>query len=98
MQTYRRSVRLPWTGGTNGGGVERQRKRFKAAPGKTDAEQFEPVDQRSGGGAVLALQDEREQPGRAAEIARTKRMDGAGRPRRVQDPGERKSTTWQHTN
>src|SRR3546814_8820674 len=59
-------------------------KRFKPAPGKADAEQFQPVDQRGGRGPVLSLQDKAEKAGRAVEVARPKLMAGAGGKGRVQ--------------
>src|SRR3546814_9600968 len=68
---------LPFSRGADGRRIDGEGKRFKLAPGKADAEQFQTVDQRGGSGPVLSLQAKAEKAGRAVEEARPKLKDGA---------------------
>src|SRR3546814_14582600 len=91
VEAHRGAFGLPFSRGADGRRIDGEGKRFKPAPGKADAEQFQPVDQRGGRGHVLSLQDKAEKAGRAVEVARPKLMAGAGRSeeRRVEKEGVR---------
>src|SRR3546814_10265801 len=56
VEAHRGAFGLPFSRGADGRRIDGEGKRFKPAPGKADAEQFQPVDQRGGRGPVLSLQ------------------------------------------
>src|SRR3546814_1536694 len=48
VEAHRGAFGLPFSRGAAGRRIDGEGKRFKPAPGKADAEQFQPVDQRGG--------------------------------------------------
>ena len=83
VQPDERTRGLPARGAAQRRGIDGQRQALEAAPGKTDTEQREPIDQRGARGIAAAGEDEAEQPRSAGEIAREDLVPGTGGQRRM---------------